>query len=98
MVLTMVIMYFILIKPQRRQQKEHEQMLKKVKAGDMVVTTGGIHGTIAAVNDHTFMVKIADKLQIEVNQSNVAKCSAPEVADTQEEEPSGGGKNRRKRS
>jgi len=73
MVLMFVIMYFILIKPQQRKQKQHEEMVKKIKSGDKVVTNGGIHGTIVAVKDHTVLVKIADNVKIEINRSNISE-------------------------
>lgn len=72
LVLMLVAMYFMVIKPQKRKQQEHEERIKRTKAGDHVVTVGGLHGTIVGVNDKTFMVKLADKIVVEISRSHVA--------------------------
>lgn len=71
MVLFLGIMYFVLIRPQQRQKKQHEEMITKIKAGDRVKTAGGIHGKIAAVKDTTFLLEIAEKVKIEVDRGSV---------------------------
>lgn len=53
-------MYFLLIAPQRKKQKEHDKMLTELKAGDEVVTSGGIYGTITSVKEDRFIVRIGD--------------------------------------
>ena len=60
MVLIFAAMYFLLIAPQRKKQKEHEKMLAALKAGDEVVTAGGIYGTITSVKEDRFVVRIGD--------------------------------------
>ena len=64
--LLMVALYFFMIAPQRKKQKEHDRMLKALKSGDEVVTSGGIFGTITNVKDDRFVLKIADTTKIEV--------------------------------
>jgi len=60
------IFYFILIRPQRQQQKRHEELLKQVKRGDEVVTSGGVVGEIVHVKDDRITVKSGEaKLVIE---------------------------------
>lgn len=98
MALMMVIAYVILIRPQRRKQREHEDRVKRVKAGDRIVTNGGIHGTIAAVKDHTFMMKIADNVKLEIEKSNIMRILSTEEVEAADEDPSSGNKNRRKRN
>ncbi len=71
-ILIFVIMYFLLIRPQQKKAKEHEQLLSKTKAGDRIVTTGGIYGTVTSVTDRTFMVKIADNVVVELSRAAVA--------------------------
>ena len=66
-----VIMYLLLIRPQQRKAKEHQEMVNRLKAGDRVVTTGGLHGTIGSVRDNTVMLRVADKVEIEVVRSAV---------------------------
>lgn len=66
MALIMVAMYFILIAPQRKKQKELEKMLAALATGDEVITNGGIYGTITNVKDDRFVLRIADNTKIEI--------------------------------
>ena len=66
-------MYLLLIRPQQKQRKEQQKMLSEVKSGDKVVTSGGIHGTIANVKDKTFVVRIADGVKVEVDKASVSR-------------------------
>ena len=70
-----IIFYFLLIRPQQKRQKEHQQLLSNLKTGDKVVTSSGIHGLIANVKDTTFLVKIADNVKIEVDKNAIASVS-----------------------
>ncbi len=63
MILIFAAMYFLLIAPQRKKQKEHEKMLAALKSGDEIVTTGGIYGTITAVKEDRFTVRVGDNNQ-----------------------------------
>ncbi len=80
-VLMFVIFYFLLIKPQQKRQKEHQELVKRLKAGDRVITTGGIYGSIAGVREKTFLVRIADKVEIEISQGSVAGVVEAETSD-----------------
>ncbi len=72
-------MWFLLIAPQRKKQKQHAQMLQELTTGDNVLTAGGIYGTITNVKDDRFVIKIADNTRIEVIKSSVqAKVTAEE--------------------
>lgn len=71
MVLLFAAMYFLMIAPQRKKQKQHEKMLKELGSGDEIVTTGGIFGTITNVKDDRFVVRIADNTKIEIGKSFV---------------------------
>src|SRR5688500_9452903 len=64
-------MYFLIIAPGRKKQKEHERMLKSLESGDEVVTTGGIFGVITNVKDDRFVVRIADNTKIEIGKGFV---------------------------
>ena len=64
-------MYFFMIAPQRKKQKEQEKMLSALNSGDEIMTTGGIYGTITNVKDDRFVVRIADNTKIEVGKSFV---------------------------
>ena len=73
-----IIMYFVLLRPQMRRQKEQQRLVSALKTGDRVVTNAGIHGLISNVKDTTVMVKVADNVKIEMEKSaisNVLKSS-----------------------
>ena len=66
-----VMFYFLLIRPQSKQKKEAENLLKNLKTGDKVLMSSGIFGIIANVKEKSFIVKIADNVKIEVVKSAV---------------------------
>jgi preprotein translocase subunit YajC len=70
-VLLFAAMYFFMIAPQRKKQKEHAKMLSELKSGDEVVTSGGIFGVITNVKDDRFVLRIADNTKIEVGKGFV---------------------------
>lgn len=70
-VLLFAAMYFFMIAPQRKKQKEHERMLKALETGDEIVTTGGIFGVITNVKDDRFVVRIAENTKIEIGKGFV---------------------------
>lgn len=71
-VLMIAIFYFLVFMPMRRQQKNQKQMLKTLENGQTVLTSGGIIGTIVAVNDDTLILRIKpDNLKIQVARSSV---------------------------
>jgi len=67
-----VIFYFLLIRPQRTKEKEHQKMLAEVNKNDEIVTSGGIHGTVVNVKDKTLIIRIDDNVKIELEKSCVA--------------------------
>lgn len=71
-VLIIVILYFLMILPQQRRQKKHSQMLTELKKGDRIVISGGIYGIITNVKDKTFLVKIAENTEIEIDKTSIA--------------------------
>ena len=72
LVLMMAIFYVILIRPQRRKEKDRKKMIEEVKTGDRILFSGGILGTVANVKGKTFVVKVADKVKIEVSRGAVS--------------------------
>lgn len=76
--LIFAVFYFLLIVPQRKRQKELQETIANLKAGDRVVTTGGIIGTITAVRETSLLLRSADKSIIEVARSAVAGLQAEE--------------------
>ena len=75
MILIFVIMYFLIIRPQAKRQKEHQKMLSALEKGDQVVTAGGIYGTVVGIKekDSIVIVKIADNVKIEVARSSIER-------------------------
>ncbi len=84
-VLIFVIFYLLIIKPQKRKQAEHQNMIQALKKNDEIVTIGGIHATVLNVKDKSVVLRIADNVKIEVQKSAVAglKKSKPEVSGEQ---------------
>jgi preprotein translocase subunit YajC len=64
-------MYFLMIAPQRKKQKEHEKMLAALQTGDEIVTTGGVYGQITNVKEDRFVLRVADTTKIEVGKGFV---------------------------
>ena len=81
-VLIFLIFYFLIIKPQKRKQLEHQKMIQALKKNDEIVTIGGIHGTVLNVKDKSIVLRIADDVKIEVQKNAVAglKKDKPTVA------------------
>ncbi len=73
LILMFAAMYFLLIAPQRKKQKEHEKMLASLAAGDEVVTAGGIYGVITQVKEDRFVVRIGgDNVKVEVGKGFIS--------------------------
>src|ERR1041385_4371698 len=66
-----VIMYFVMIRPQKKRQDEQKRLVSALKTGDRVVTNAGIHGLIANVKETTVLLKVADNVKIEIEKSAV---------------------------
>ena len=69
----LVLMYFILIRPQSKKLKEHKQMLTELKVGDEISTAGGLLGKIIKVGDSYIQLKISDNVDIKLQKSSVNK-------------------------
>jgi preprotein translocase subunit YajC len=81
LILIFAVFYFLLIMPQQRRQKKWQQMLTELKAGDKVVTSGGIRGTILSVKEDVVQLRVPpDNLRIEVARSAVVSMAAEEKA------------------
>ncbi len=70
--LIIVIFYFLIIRPQRKKQKDTQSMLASLRKGDRVATVGGIRGLVTAVKDQTVTVKVDDSTKIEFSKSAIA--------------------------
>ncbi len=68
------VMYFFMIRPQQKKQKEHKAMLEGLKTGDKVVTNSGMMGTIIHIHDdkNKVVLKVADQVKVEFIKSSIA--------------------------
>ncbi|MCL2557943.1 MAG: preprotein translocase subunit YajC [Treponema sp.] len=90
------IFYFLIIRPQRKKQKETQNMLSALKKGDKVVTVGGVHGTIQNVREHSVVLKVDANTKIEFSRSAISSITSQarekekeeEAADSDDEESS----------
>jgi preprotein translocase subunit YajC len=72
MLLIFVVFYFLLIMPQKKKQRALQEKIANLKAGDRIVTTGGIIGKISEVRENSLLIRSADKSMLEVARSAVA--------------------------
>jgi preprotein translocase subunit YajC len=73
------VMYLLLIRPQQKRQRQHQQMVNSVTVGDDVVTIGGLHGTVASVDDDTIDLTVAaDGTVLRFQRSSIAKLVSDE--------------------
>jgi preprotein translocase subunit YajC len=72
------VFYFLLIVPQRKRQRALQETIENLKAGDKVVTNGGIVGTITAVRDATFLIRSGEKSILEISRSAIAQALGDE--------------------
>ncbi len=71
-VFIIVIFYFLLIRPQQKRAKQQRAMLDSLKSGDQVVTVGGLHGTVAGVDQDTVILRVADNVKLTFNKAAIA--------------------------
>lgn len=76
------VFYFLVIMPQRRRQQELQATISAVKAGDRIVTTGGIIAIVTAVKDKSLMIRSADKSILEISRGAVAGLQQDEEKGT----------------
>jgi len=75
--LIFIIFYFLLIRPQKQKEKEHQKMLTGIDKNDEVVTLGGIHGTIVNVKEKTLILRIDENVKMEIEKNSVAYIKKP---------------------
>ena len=80
MVLIMVVFYFFMIRPQVKKAKDHKKLVEELKKGDKIVTTAGIHGRIAEMNDTTFLIEVEGGVKIRFDKSAVSLDATKAVA------------------
>jgi preprotein translocase subunit YajC len=73
------IFYFLIIRPQQQQQKKIKEMLANLKKNDEVITTSGIHGTVAIVKEKTVVLRVDEGCRIEFDRESIASVTSGEV-------------------
>ena len=74
-----LIFYFLVIRPQRQQQKKTKEMLANLKKNDEVVTVAGIHGTVVILKDKTVVLRVDENCRIEFDREAIATVKSNEV-------------------
>ena len=73
MIAIVAVMYFFMIRPQRKQQKELEKFRSELKKGDKVVTAGGIFGTIAEIQERSVLIKVDGEVKLRVDKNSIVR-------------------------
>lgn len=87
MLLMFGVFYLILIRPQVKKQREHEEMLKKLDKGEEVITRGGMIGKITGINGNILVLEIQEKVRVRVPRSYIEGRWTPEMAGAKKEAP-----------
>jgi preprotein translocase subunit YajC len=72
LVLMFAIFYFLLIRPQQKKAKQHRDLIEALKTGDNVITAGGIHGKVTAVQEDVITLEVATGVKIRVTRNSIA--------------------------
>jgi preprotein translocase subunit YajC len=85
LVAMMGILWFLLIRPQQKEQQRHRDMVRNLKKGDEVVTLGGIYGKVLALTEEKVTLRIAENVKIDVERSKIARVLTTSVEKKTEE-------------
>lgn len=66
------IFYFLILRPQQKRQKDRQKLLDAVKKGDKVVTAGGMHGTVAGLDEKTVLLQVSDNVKMKFERSAIS--------------------------
>ena len=66
------LMYFVMIRPQRKRQQQHQQLLEELNRGDKVVTVGGIHGVVESISEDSIIIKVESGATMRVTKASVS--------------------------
>ncbi|MEJ6982597.1 preprotein translocase subunit YajC [Pedobacter sp. P351] len=80
MILIVIVFYFFMIRPQMKKAKDQKKFVEELKKGDKVVTTAGIHGRIADMNDSTIVLEVEGGSKIRFDKSAISLDSSKPVA------------------
>jgi preprotein translocase subunit YajC len=77
------ILWFLLIRPQQKEQQKHREMVKNLKKGDEVVTMGGLYGRIMSLDAEKVSLRVAENVKIDVERSKVVRVVTPHVGEVE---------------
>ena len=83
----LALVWFMLIRPQRRRQQEAQRLLQSIGVGKEIVTAGGLYGTVTAIEDDEVRVEIADGIEVRVAKRAVAGVVSEDENDPEEPQP-----------
>ncbi|MFW5966343.1 MAG: preprotein translocase subunit YajC [Persicimonas sp.] len=89
-ILIFAIFWFLIIRPQRKRHKEHQEYLGSLKKGDQVVTSGGLFGTVEKVDDHVISLRISRDTRVKVLRQKIEGSQEALKAEARDEEPDEG--------
>ncbi len=78
------IFYFLIMRPQKKQEQAHRKMLAELGKNDEVITASGIHGTIVSAKEKTFILRVDENVKIEIEKSSVAVVKNKDSARAQQ--------------
>jgi preprotein translocase subunit YajC len=81
LVIMFAIFYLLLIRPQQKRAKQHKELVENLKSGDQVVTAGGLHGKIVAVQDDIITLEIASNVRIKINRTSIVGTKTDQLED-----------------
>jgi preprotein translocase subunit YajC len=76
------IFYFLILRPQQKRQKDRQKLLDAVKKGDKVVTAGGLHGTVAGLDDKTVLLQVSENVKMKFERSAISTIVKEGEAET----------------
>jgi preprotein translocase subunit YajC len=79
-----LIFYFMIIRPQQKRAKEREKLLSSIQKGDKVVTSGGMHGVVAGVEEKTILLQVTETVKVKMERSAIATILNRDSKDTKE--------------
>jgi len=85
-ILMFVVMYFLILRPQKKKEKDRKAMLSRIKKNDRVVTAGGMHGSIVSIREHEVLLRVDDAKDVKVKVDRSSIVSVLEVSHDEDEE------------
>ena len=86
MIAIFALMYFLLIRPQQKRQKQHQQLINNLAVNDTIVTAGGIYGKIIKIKDSTLIIRIADNVRVEILKNGISQVLSHSESEQKEKE------------